>query len=292
MNQLVADRVLAGDRALRQPAVVFVQDYQMYCVPGLIRERRGPDVRIQHFVHIPWPTPQYWTVLPRHIRDAIVHGLLGADIIGFQTSRDVRNFLMTCEQNLDLTVDHRERTVFSEGRAVWAAQLPDQRRPENIHSALGTGPRCSRRSNVSSDGGQAPHPARRSDGLEQEHRARFPRVRAPARRASRADRRRHVLGIPAAEPAGHRRLSRYLGQRAAASRRASIGIQSRCGRRFASRSRTTWSARLRGIASSTCSSSTRSTTASDTSWPRKTRSSTSATASWCSAKRGLARGAG
>ncbi|MGH3579006.1 MAG: trehalose-6-phosphate synthase, partial [Mycobacterium sp.] len=72
VNQLVATRVLAEVERSDKPAVVFVQDYQMYCVPGLIRERR-PDVRIQHFVHIPWPTPQYWTVLPRHIRDAIVH---------------------------------------------------------------------------------------------------------------------------------------------------------------------------------------------------------------------------
>jgi trehalose 6-phosphate synthase len=123
VNRMVADRVIAEVERADKPAVVFVQDYQMYCVPGLIRERR-PDVRIQHFVHIPWPTPQYWTVLPRHIRDAIVHGLLGADIIGFQTSRDVRNFLMTCEQNLGLTVDHRERTVFSEGRAVWVRNYP------------------------------------------------------------------------------------------------------------------------------------------------------------------------
>jgi trehalose 6-phosphate synthase len=123
VNQAVADRVVAEAQRAAKPPLVFVQDYQMYCVPGLIREQR-PDVRIQHFVHIPWPTPQYWTILPRHIRDAIVHGLLGADIIGFQTSRDVRNFLMTCEQNLGLTVDHRERTVFSEGRAVWVRNYP------------------------------------------------------------------------------------------------------------------------------------------------------------------------
>jgi len=123
VNQLVADRVIAEAERASKPALVFVQDYQMYCVPGMIRERLD-DVRIQHFVHIPWPTPQYWTILPKHIRDAIVRGLLGADIIGFQTLRDVRNFLLTCEQNLGLTVDHRERTVFFEGRAVWVRNYP------------------------------------------------------------------------------------------------------------------------------------------------------------------------
>jgi trehalose 6-phosphate synthase len=123
VNQLIAARVAAEAERSKKPTLVFVQDYQMYCVPRFIREQ-VPDVRIQHFVHIPWPTPQYWTILPKGIRDAIVQGLLGADIIGFQTRRDVRNFLMTCEENLGLTVDLRERTVLFDGRAIWVRNYP------------------------------------------------------------------------------------------------------------------------------------------------------------------------
>ncbi|MFN2582869.1 MAG: trehalose-6-phosphate synthase [Candidatus Dormibacteria bacterium] len=123
VNQLVADRAVEEVRRSSKRPLLFVQDYQMYCVPKMVREQL-PDVRIQHFVHIPWPTPQYWTILPKRTRDAVVHGLLGADIIGFQTSRDVRNFLMTCEENLGLAVDLRERTVFIEGRAVWVRNYP------------------------------------------------------------------------------------------------------------------------------------------------------------------------
>ncbi len=123
VNRQVAERVVQAAREAARPPLVFVQDYQLYCVPQLVREQL-PDVRIQHFVHIPWPTPQYWNILPKHIRDAIVHGLLGADIIGFQTSRDVRNFLTTCEENLGLAVDLRERTVFFDGRAVWVRNYP------------------------------------------------------------------------------------------------------------------------------------------------------------------------
>jgi trehalose 6-phosphate synthase len=123
VNEMVAARVIAEARASTRPALVFVQDYQLYCVPGMVRAALG-DVRIQHFVHIPWPTPQYWTILPRRIRDGILQGLLGADVVGFQTRRDVRNFLLTCEENLGLTVDLRERTVFFEGRAVWVRNYP------------------------------------------------------------------------------------------------------------------------------------------------------------------------
>ena len=123
VNEAAAARVVEEALRAAKPPLVFVQDYQLYCLPRMVRQAL-PDVRVQHFVHIPWPTPQYWTILPKPIRDAIVQGLLGADIIGFQTSRDVRNFLTTCEENLGLAVDPRERTVFHEGRAVWVRNYP------------------------------------------------------------------------------------------------------------------------------------------------------------------------
>jgi trehalose 6-phosphate synthase len=123
VNQLVADRVVAEAKSSSRPPMVFIQDYQLYCVAGMVRAQIN-DVRIQHFVHIPWPTPQYWTILPKPIRDAIVNGLLGADVVGFQTRRDVRNFLLTCEENLGLTIDLRERTVFYDGRVIRVRNYP------------------------------------------------------------------------------------------------------------------------------------------------------------------------
>ncbi|HSP64680.1 MAG TPA: trehalose-6-phosphate synthase, partial [Candidatus Deferrimicrobium sp.] len=123
VNQMVADHVVALARLAAKPPLIFVQDYQLYCVPGMVRAAM-PGARIQHFVHIPWPTPQYWTILPKRVRDAILQGLLGADVLGFQTRRDVRNFLLTCEENLGLRVDYRARTVFFEGRAVWVRNYP------------------------------------------------------------------------------------------------------------------------------------------------------------------------
>jgi trehalose 6-phosphate synthase len=75
-------------------------------------------------VHIPWPTAQYWKILPKRIRDGIMNGILGNDIIGFQTRRDVRNFLLTCDENQGLAVDYREGTVFHEGRAIWVRHYP------------------------------------------------------------------------------------------------------------------------------------------------------------------------
>jgi len=123
VNRLFAERVVLEANRSELPPLVLTQDYQLYCVPQLVRAKL-PRARLQQFVHIPWPTPQYWKVLPKRIRDGIMYGILGNDIIGFQTSRDVRNFLLTCEENLRLGVDHREGTVFHEGRAIWVRNYP------------------------------------------------------------------------------------------------------------------------------------------------------------------------
>ncbi|HKC18010.1 MAG TPA: trehalose-6-phosphate synthase [Candidatus Dormibacteraeota bacterium] len=123
VNKQVARKVVEVARGLPGRPLVLVHDYQLYLVPKLVREQLHGAI-IQHFVHIPWPTPQYWKVLPREMRDAILHGLLGCDVVGFQTSLDVRNFLMTCEENAGLAVDERERAVLVDGRVVYARAYP------------------------------------------------------------------------------------------------------------------------------------------------------------------------
>ncbi|MGI8848508.1 MAG: alpha,alpha-trehalose-phosphate synthase (UDP-forming) [Candidatus Dormibacteria bacterium] len=123
VNQQIADRIAKVAAMSEKTPLVLLQDYQLYLVARMVREVL-PDVRLQHFIHIPWPTPQYWKILPKRIRDDIVHGILGNDVVGFQTRRDVRNFLLTCEENLGLGVDFRERTVYYQGRAVWVRNYP------------------------------------------------------------------------------------------------------------------------------------------------------------------------
>jgi trehalose 6-phosphate synthase len=123
VNLLMAEKVIELAQAAPHPALVLVHDYQLYLVPRIVREA-VPRALIQHFVHVPWPTPQYWKVLPKHMRDPILEGLLGCDIVGFQSSLDVRNFLLTCEENLGLQVDEHERAVVAGGRVVYARHYP------------------------------------------------------------------------------------------------------------------------------------------------------------------------
>lgn len=70
-------------------ATVWVQDYQLQLVPGLLRKLR-PDVTIGFFLHIPFPGSDLFRQLPW--RDEVLRGLEGADLIGFQRARDEQNF--------------------------------------------------------------------------------------------------------------------------------------------------------------------------------------------------------
>ncbi|HEV3462279.1 MAG TPA: trehalose-6-phosphate synthase [Candidatus Dormibacteraeota bacterium] len=123
VNQLFAQQIVREARRGRKRPLVLSHDYHLYLVPRLVR-RELPDAVLQHFVHIPWPTPQYWKVLPHYMRDEIMDGLLAADVIGLQTHSDVRNFLLTCEENMGLPVDFRQQTAFYRGRTVWVRRYP------------------------------------------------------------------------------------------------------------------------------------------------------------------------
>lgn len=71
-------------------ATVWVQDYQLQLVPGILRQTR-PDLTIGFFLHIPFPSADLFRQLPW--REETVRGLLGADLIGFHLESNVANFL-------------------------------------------------------------------------------------------------------------------------------------------------------------------------------------------------------
>jgi trehalose 6-phosphate synthase len=123
VNRLMAEKVVDVARRARRRPLVMTQDYQLYLAPREVR-RMLPEATLQQFIHIPWPTPTYWKVLPGRMRDAILEGLLANDVVGFQSTLDVRNFLMSCEELLSLRVDHRERAVLYDGRVVWVRPYP------------------------------------------------------------------------------------------------------------------------------------------------------------------------
>jgi trehalose 6-phosphate synthase len=111
-------------------ATVMVHDYHFYLLPAEVR-RHCPGVVLHHFVHIPWPGPDAWRVLPPPMRDALYRGLLGNDVIGFHTERYARNFLLGCQELLHLPVDLSAMEVLvDDGRTVRARWYPISIDPE------------------------------------------------------------------------------------------------------------------------------------------------------------------
>jgi trehalose 6-phosphate synthase len=108
----------------REPdAAVLFHDYHLYLAPRLVRQAR-PDVVTSHFVHIPWPEPDYWHVLPPELRVAVHEGLLANDVVGFHTERWLRAFLLSAERLLGARVDRNARTVEHVGRMTRVVARP------------------------------------------------------------------------------------------------------------------------------------------------------------------------
>src|SRR5436305_12423442 len=81
----------------RSAGAILVQDYHLYPLPALLRARFGPTP-ILHFTHIPFLDVSLMRLIPAAWREAILRGLLGADVVGFQTEGDGRAFLACCTE--------------------------------------------------------------------------------------------------------------------------------------------------------------------------------------------------
>ncbi|HUG53957.1 MAG TPA: bifunctional alpha,alpha-trehalose-phosphate synthase (UDP-forming)/trehalose-phosphatase [Vicinamibacteria bacterium] len=68
---------------------IWIQDYHLMLLPRLIRDV-APEARIGFFLHVPFPASETFRIAPR--RDDILRGLLGADLVGFQTHLDLQHF--------------------------------------------------------------------------------------------------------------------------------------------------------------------------------------------------------
>jgi trehalose 6-phosphate synthase len=110
VNTAFADAVMAESPA---DAIALPQDYHLSLVPGLLRKGR-PDLRSAFFWHIPFCQPDQFRVLPDTWATALLEGMLGADVVGFQTERWADNFLACCRAVLGART--RGRLIMHAGR--------------------------------------------------------------------------------------------------------------------------------------------------------------------------------
>lgn len=98
-NQAFADRIVA---AHRPGDVVVVHDYFLMLLPSMLRQR-VPDMYIAFFLHCPFPSSEFLRCLPR--RKEVLEGVLGANLVGFQSYSYSRHFLSCCTRILGFPSD-------------------------------------------------------------------------------------------------------------------------------------------------------------------------------------------
>ena len=117
-NQIFAEKLL---EIIKPGDTVWIHDYQLMLVPGLIREKL-PDATIGFFLHIPFPSFEIFRSLHRPWKEKIIRGLLGADLIGFHTHEYVQHFLKSVR--MVLGYDHQYRVIAFDNRLVKADLFP------------------------------------------------------------------------------------------------------------------------------------------------------------------------
>jgi trehalose 6-phosphate synthase/phosphatase len=110
---------LAG--ILRPTDLVWIHDYHLLLLPGMIRER-CPHANIGFFLHIPFPSFEVLRLMPRQWREAILRGMLGADLVGFHTFDYTQYFLKSVGRSLG--IETTPNSVVVEDRLVKAETFP------------------------------------------------------------------------------------------------------------------------------------------------------------------------
>ena len=99
MNQMFANRII---EKYKPGDIVVVHDYYLMLLPSMLRQR-VPGMYIAFFLHSPFPSSEFLRCLPR--RKEVLQGILGSNLIGFQSYSYSRHFLSCCTRILGFPSD-------------------------------------------------------------------------------------------------------------------------------------------------------------------------------------------
>lgn len=105
-------------------AMVWIQDYHFALVAQSLRAIK-PSLFIHQFWHIPFPPPDIYRLLPAGTHEILLRGLMGNDLMEFQTVRHAMNFLDCVERFIDgAVVDRDSRCVTYQGHVTHVDAFP------------------------------------------------------------------------------------------------------------------------------------------------------------------------
>ena len=120
VNEDFARAVLAETQDDEEP-FILIQDFHFALLPELIK-RAKPKAKVAIFWHIPWPNPESFGICPW--QKEILHGMLGADLIGFHTQYHCNHFLETVNSALESRVLWDNFSVKMAGRTTLVKPFP------------------------------------------------------------------------------------------------------------------------------------------------------------------------
>lgn len=129
VNEQFADEIAEEIKASDKPCLVMMQDYHLYLAPQFLRRKlkkqKNKNAKLMHFIHIPWPGPEDWGMLPSDMRQAILDGLCSVDLLGFQTKDDALNFIRTCETHMPrVSVNYKRGRVWVHNHSTYVRDFP------------------------------------------------------------------------------------------------------------------------------------------------------------------------
>jgi trehalose 6-phosphate synthase len=128
VNEQFADAIAEEIAKSNKPCLVMMQDYHLYLAPQFLRRklrRKSKGMKLMHFIHIPWPGPEDWGILPPDMRQAILDGLCSVDLLGFQTKDDALNFIRTCETHMpSVSVNFKRGRIWVHNHSTHVRDFP------------------------------------------------------------------------------------------------------------------------------------------------------------------------
>ena len=125
---------------------IWIHDYQLMLLPEMLRQKGIQNLTIGFFLHIPFPSAEIFRTFPW--REELLHGLLGANLVGFHTYDYVRHFLSAVKRIGGLEIKFNE--IYLEDHIIKVDSFPmgidfnrynsaaieHQSRPDNEKSEL------------------------------------------------------------------------------------------------------------------------------------------------------------
>ena len=120
VNEIFADNIVPY---VEDNDIIWVHDYHLLLLPGILRERlkKKTNLKIGFFLHTPFPTEDYFTILP--FREEICKSLLLCDVVGFHTNQYAKDFLDSARIVLP-GVSRSPRDLHWDGRRVLVHGFP------------------------------------------------------------------------------------------------------------------------------------------------------------------------